>query len=1234
MYLKSIELVGFKSFAERTLLKFGPGMTCIVGPNGCGKSNVSDAIRWVLGEQSAKALRGAQMADVIFNGTDTHKPLGMAEVSITLADCEAVLGVEYNEVTITRRVFRSGEGQYFINKTPCRLKDIQRLFMDTGVGTNSYSLMEQGRIDKILSSHPEDRRAVFEEASGITKYKADRREAMRKLEQTEANLLRLEDVVKEVKRQIISLQRQAGKARRYQELHGRLRELDLFSARERLAHLDGEIRALEGRISSVAEQDEAIKSDIALTETHAQDLRNQAAAAEQKIQDAMEAAVRARTELDRVRELIRTNLDRIGELQNLSERDTRDADGARQNKAQHEQSLAEITEQEAQATARRNQADQELAEHVKRLNDADQRVSDANRLLHQLRTEQVDLEARAARLQNELAALDAEERQNIIRRERLAAESSDMQRNLEIFQSRHQEMTARLADLQQAVERAQRQLEAFQGQRADKSRLIQQLRQKLSETQSQVAARQAKIDMLKASEAERKGFPEGARQVLDPKSNLKTDRASVMGTLAELVRAEPEFHLALEATLRPWIDAVVIRDDASALSFLRELEVSARGPARLLSAESAGVAAKTDAPHALLAHLTIREEARPLVERMLGNVVVVDDATALPSKRDPALVYVTRTGVLAGPSGFELWKRENEQANPMARQQTLSAWEKELADLHARRDEIQSQITMLVDEETTVASAIDQARKELDENRRQLAQAEGENRVIQRDAVQARQRAETVAFELRSVEEKAAGGSGRRESIVTNIDQLKDRQAEIRTTIAQKTEELRDLDQVRTACMSEVTDRRVRFAEARQQVESLAQRREQTRARIDELSTLIEERARGVDSYRARIEELGKANVASEARIAPLEAQVGEHQQALDAARTERERLNISLAMANSAIREKRDQHDRIRESRSQHEVEMAQQQMRRQNLAERVTGEWRVTLDDVFTAPEPVWPEDQPKPDRDAIENETAELRLKIEAMGPVNLVAIEEHRELEERYTFLTTQQSDLTNAKQQLMELITQINKTTTDMFQDTFTRVNENFQQMFTQMFGGGTAKLVLSEDGDILEAGIDIIARPPGKKLQSVSLLSGGERTMTAVALLFALYMVKPSPFAVLDELDAALDEANIGRFVKTVQGFLDRSQFVVITHNRMTIAAADVLYGVTMEVRGVSKIVSVKFNSDDKRERAVVLEKSAAPAAVAVAVGPAPVAQAPATAPEKPAVAEPAPETPPTSPAG
>lgn len=1197
MYLKTLEIIGFKSFAEKTRLNYEPGMTAIVGPNGCGKSNVADAIRWVLGEQSAKALRGVKMEDVIFNGTDTHKPLGMAEVSLTLADCEAILGVEYNEVTITRRVYRSGEGQYFINKQPCRLKDIQRLFMDTGIGTNSYSLMEQGRIDKILSSHPEDRRAVFEEASGITKYKADRREAMRKLEQTEANLLRLEDVVKEVKRQIISMQRQAGKARRYQEIHARLRDLDLYASREKLNELDAQIKTLESRIASITEQDEAIKVDIAQTEQQSAELRNTVALVEQRIQEVMEAGVRTRTELDRVRELIRNNQDRIAEMTALSERDTRDAEGAKANKAGHEKTLAELQAQHAQAGGRRDQADQELAVHVKQLNDAEQRVAEAGRLLHNLRTEQIDLESRVARLQNELAALDAEERQNVIRRERLSAEHAEMQRSLELFQNRQAGMVGRLKQLQEAVQRAARQLETFQGQRADKNQLIQQLRQKSADLRSQIAAKQARIDMLKASDAERKGFPEGARRMLDPDAKLQTDRANVLGPLAELVRAEPEYHLALEAALRPWLDAVVVRDGASAMSFLRELETLASGAARILWSDG-GPPSQVKEGVRLINHVTAREDVQGLVERLIGHVVVVDSASGIPQPVPEGLAYVTRAGSFVSAGSVEFWKRENEQSNPLARQQTLAMWQSELDALAAQRDEVQAQLNVVVGEEATMAGAIEQARRELEESRRGLAEAEGENRVITREAQQAAQRAETVAYELQAIEEKSSGGTGRREGILQNIETHRNRMAEIRNTISAKTEELRDLDQVRTNCMAEVTDRRVRYAEAKQQVESLDHRRQQTEARISELQSLIEERARGVSTYQSRIAELRGANETAGERIAPLEAGIAEQQRQLDEAKTERERQNIALAAANAAIREKRELHDDIREKRSACDVEVAQQRMRRQNLADRVTGEWKVMLDDVFTASEPPPAEGQTQLDREGMEVEIAELRAKIEAMGPVNLVAIEEHRELEERYTFLTTQQSDLTNAKQQLMDLIAQINKTTTEMFAETFEKVNTNFQQMFTQMFGGGTAKLVLVEEGDVLESGIEIIARPPGKKLQSVSLLSGGERTMTAVALLFALYMVKPSAFCVLDELDAALDEANIGRFVKTVQGFLDRSQFIVITHNRMTIAAADVLYGVTMEVRGVSKIVSVKFNEQDRRERPVVLEKSAQPAAI------------------------------------
>ena len=397
MYLKALEMIGFKSFAERTKLVFEPGMMAIVGPNGCGKSNVSDAIRWVLGEQSPKALRGGAMTDVIFNGTDHAKPLAMAEVSLTLTDCEAVLGTEYNEVTITRRVFRSGEGQYFINKAQCRLKDIQRLFMDTGLGTNSYSVMEQGRIDQILSSRPDDRREVVEEASGISKYKADKKEALRKLEHTEANLLRLGDIIKEVKRQIISLQRQVGKARRYKNLQDQLRACDVWLAKGRLGELDASLAALETDLKSHTGREEELRAAAEAAETRAAELRRDMADMEGRIAAAMDAASEAGGALERARELIRVNRERAEELESLSQRDSRETETARAGLEAHQNELDALKKDLIAATDAQETARAELDERQKALAEHDRRTTEVRERLQALRTESLDLESRLTR---------------------------------------------------------------------------------------------------------------------------------------------------------------------------------------------------------------------------------------------------------------------------------------------------------------------------------------------------------------------------------------------------------------------------------------------------------------------------------------------------------------------------------------------------------------------------------------------------------------------------------------------------------------------------------------------------------------------------------------------------------------------------------------------------------------------------------------------------------------------
>jgi len=1184
MYLKRLEIIGFKSFAEKTQLNFEPGMTSIVGPNGCGKSNVSDAIRWVLGEQSAKALRGGKMEDVIFSGTDNSKPLGMAEVSLTLTDCEAVLGVEFNEVTITRRVFRSGEGQYFINKAPCRLKDIQRLFMDTGVGTNSYSIMEQGKIDRILSSHPEDRRAVFEEASGITKFKADKKEAMRKLDQTEANLLRLDDIVREVKRQIISLQRQAGKARRYQEVRDQVRGIELYFTRERLSALDAEIKSLESRLAGIREQDEAVRHDIEQEEVIAGEMRAKLEAVEGDINQLMEQSMQSRAELNRLRDLIKTNQERITELQQVSERDSRNAEEAKMRLEQHQDNRAEEKARLDSTVTSRDVMEKELAEFVQRLQQDDKRVQDTSRQINQLRTEQIDVESRQAHLQNELTEIDAEERKNDIRRERLAAELSESTRAREAFETRQTDMNSRLGSLNAAVEESARNLEAAKAGKADKAGAINACRGELNKLQPQAAAMNAQINLLTASREEQEGYPEGARKILSRDPSIPFNSSDVIGPLAEQVRAKDGYQRALETVMRPLLDSIVVRHDETISYLIGEMEKKKLGSVRLVSMR--GLEQSPEYPQGadrLVDHLAYADELKPLLNRLFGNVLIVADASQLPASPDARFIHVSKNGSLSAIGHGEFWNPADQATSPLARHHLLASWQEELAGIRKLITQQEQQLSSLMKEEVDFDRVIEDRRTQLDKSRRDLALAQGESQVVAQDAKQMIARVDTINYELQALQSRHSTGDDRRSKIQTQLDQYRDRQAEIRTTLSRLTENIRELEQARLASQTETTERRVRFSELKQNADHISSRIEQLNARIKELESLIDERTRGVNSYQDRMGNLSAGVDGAQKQIVPVESDIQRLVSSLEESRGRKESLHKEFAGHEQSLRQKRTMLEEVHKKQGQSEIELTQQQMRKQNTIERVTGEYRITVDELYKASEPTW-ENEQRPDSDVIETMIAEMHAKIEAMGPVNLVAIEEHAELEERFAFLTAQQTDLVNAKAQLMDMIKQINSTTTELFANTFNQVNTNFQQMFTQMFGGGSAKLVLIDEGDVLESGIEIIARPPGKKLQTVSLLSGGERTMTAVALLFSLYMVKPSPFCVLDELDAALDDANIGRFVKTVQGFVQKSQFVVITHNRQTIAASQIIYGVTMEKQGISKIISVKFSDYEKEE--------------------------------------------------
>ena len=1191
MHLKSLEINGFKSFSDRTRLLFEPGMVAIVGPNGCGKSNVSDAIRWVLGEQRPTALRCAKMQDIVFNGTDNRKPLGMAEVSITFADCEGVLATEFNEVTITRRVFRSGEGQYFLNKNLCRLRDIHRLFMGTGIGTTSYSVMAQGQIDAILSSKPEDRRAIFEEAAGITKFKADRKEALRKLEQTDANLLRLADVIREVKRQIGSLQRQAGKARRYRELRDELRGLDLFVTRRRLAAFDVRLRELDAETIQLAATLAARQADVANGEKATASIHEQILQAEHRIGNLTQAAAQADGQLVRAQEVTRVNEQRIAEYREWAERDTREIsatrgqiDALRAQLADLQDRLTRLRAQDDAARAALQTAQAQYEEHR-------QAVDQARADVQRLREESVDRERRAATLQNQLSAMEARQRETLIQRERLSAEHAQLARALELVASTRNEVQLQLDLRAQDVATHETRLQGIESERAAIAAELHTAQEELSRLQSQIAARRAQIDLLSDRDETASEFLEGTRQLLDPANPLQVDNHAVLGPLAEKLTVPQNLRLAVEATLRAWIDAVVVHSAADARTLVDTLLGQGRQmAARLVVAEGS---AEIQPPHPdslepLLAQVQIAPEFATAATRLLGHVFLANTPADVPQPLPAGCTVVTRNGAVFHANGcVEVWMPDRAVSSPLARRMLiadattqLAQFEKDLAVVRRRMEERNTRSSALA------ADLVD-ARRACDEIRRQAAHKEGELQTVTRDADRARQRLEVVAHELNTLNLSTRTDDEHKSAWSAELQQLTATRGTLVETIATRSDELRAHEGAFGASTTALTEARIQASAVAQQCEHTAAQVDAVAVRLAELERTLEGRNQGVQSYDEGIRRLTAENAALAGRLDEMRLEAAAFHGQVEAARAARADTARDLEGAEAQLSGHRQMLDASRTRKAAADVELAECRMHRQNQFDRIGAEYSLSPAQLVAEADPAWPGGQPPAIEDA-EARIAQLNSEIHDMGPVNLVAIEEYKELEERHAFLRAQESDLVKSKGQVMDLIRMINKKTSEMFQATFDQANANFERMFAKLFNGGTARLVLLENAeDPLECGIDVIARPPGKRLQTISLLSGGERTMTAVALLFAIFMIKPAPFCMLDELDAALDDSNIGRFVLQLKEFLVHSQFLIITHNHQTIASADIVYGITMPEKGTSKVVSMRLKEIGVRELAI-----------------------------------------------
>jgi chromosome segregation protein len=1179
MYLKSLTLVGFKSFAEKTMLEFLPGVTAIVGPNGCGKSNVADAIRWVLGEQSAKALRGSEMADVIFSGTDGRKPINLAEVSMTFADVDPKLlslpgvNLEFTEITITRRVHRDGAGEYFINKTPCRLRDIQNLFMDTGIGRSSYSLMAQGQIDQILSAHPEDRRLIFEEAAGISKYKHQKKEAIRKLDLTEANLVRITDVVKEVKRQIISLQRQAGKARRYKELFDELKGLETRLARHRFDGLHSAIAALEAQIVALAAQSEQYAGEISQHEAQIDQLRRSLAEIERAINDTINRDHEFKAETDRHQQRATTNGERIIEHDRLIENHRREIAGNEERIRVGEADLirlnAEFTQMDAElATAQGRLQEQEIA-----YRQLQAELAEKNAALDGHKSGLLAAEGAITRHRNELAALDHKKKNDLQRTDRLSAEKLQLEDERRDVERQIAEFNQGLIELRQTSATLRTQLPVCEAALADAIRQLREATQQHDASVSEVSRKSTRLEVLRQLFA----APDGR------------------STLGNIIETDPQYGAAIEAALSQTLRTVLADDLNAAREFLagNQKNPAVTAPELVGRMTSCG-AASGDAAYKTASSVVRVKDGRfePLIRSLLRDVVIVEnlDAALALRQSQPELSVATLPGQFVSAHGILSAVSTSHIAE-------LAALTEDSHRLQLRVNELAGHKAGLEQRQTELTGVLNRHRTECHEKEILLAGKDAELSLLAAQQREFEHKVQTVMFELNSLEQQDATERNRREEIFAACTEAETRQATLQQELVGAQQAVDTLQARREELFAKLGDLKVAVGGVQHKRASIQAQRDPIDGRIRDLRDRMATCAAEVTAFTGRIEQFRQEITESEQRVGELAGHREQLQQTLAGYQHQRDEVAAGIAQAEADLKQLRHKATETQQQKSGIDVALTQKRMEIQSLKERIFQKYQLNVEeiapDAFTVTVadkgPAVSEQVPRAtDWDAIEQQVTELQSKLDAMGPVNAEAIQEYDELEGRFKFLTQQHDDLVKAKEQLLQVISRINSTTKQLFGETFEKVRANFQTMFTELFGGGKANLLLLDENDPLESGIEIVAKPPGKQLQSITLLSGGEKTLTATALLFSIYMVKPSPFCVLDELDAPLDESNINRFVRILQRFITQSQFVIITHSKRTIGMADALYGITMEEHGVSKVVSVKFSPRQETARKAV----------------------------------------------
>ncbi|GAB6137689.1 chromosome segregation protein SMC [Halanaerobaculum tunisiense] len=1181
MLLEKVEMKGFKSFADQVEVDFDPAITGVIGPNGSGKSNIADAVRWVLGEQSAKALRGSKMKDVIFAGSEQRNSLSEAEVSLILDNSQGEFDIDYDTVKITRQVSQDGRSDYLINNNRCRLKDIKTLLLDTGIGKEAYSIIGQGKVDAILNGQATDRRELFEEAAGITEHKQRKEEAVDKLEDTDQKLQRIEDIVNEIERQLDPLAEEAKKAKEYKEYQGQLEDIEVNLLLNKYANLEDELDDKIATKQQLSHQVTNTKAEVSEQEMKLSNTQDKLDQLITQLEEQRNDLFTVRSKVDSLENKLELTVERRSDLKQRKEQLKEENQELEAKIELAQEKIADKEERQEELVTLLTEKEQEIAAKKDKLEEIKTALTDKLAAKEELRDNHVQQTSQINNQQYQLETINKDLKRYQEQKEELVTAKKKLNNELEAAAEKKENQEEKLTKIKENLSTYQQEYEEKSQLQEKLEENFQELETKYQNLKQKVDNKKSRLQALEGLAENYDGYYRGVKKLLQAADNKQL--TGICGVVANLIDVNKKHETAIEVALGSALQNIIVENDQAGEEAIEYLKQGNRGRATLLPLNIVSSrnlnqrekkALQVEGAIGRAADLIDYDEKyAPAIENLLGRVIIasnISQAVEVSKAAKQRVKVVSLEGEIVRPGGAMTGGSYNQNNNLLGRSREIKQLKQDIKQQSAQLQEIG-------DLGVKKQQELQEIKDDLEELEEQLHQLQINKTTVEKDYQQVETKVDRLQEEVTNHQQQLS-------DLTAEISELKTKQQQLTASLDQLSQaddleeelssleaEIKQLEEEREATKEQITDLKVKIASLEQQQQQATEAVKQQTDSISQFREEINQKEAAIVRLEKKAEQLAKKREELLTTKQEKQAEVTKINNQIKQLQTDKRQTKQQLTRLQDESQEVKEELAELQEEYNQVEVKVGQLEVKLDNIADRLEQEYQLEVSDKLDDRTEI-------SDYKATEKKIKKLKSKLKALEPVNLGAIEEYDSLSERYDFLQEQHQDLLEAKESLQKVINEINQEMRDKLGTTFQEVKQEFETIFTDLFEGGVAELALTDKDNILTTEIEINAQPPGKQLQKLSLMSGGEKALTATALIFALLQVNPSPFYILDELDAALDDANVNRFADYLEKLATKTQFVVITHRKGTMQAADALYGVTMEESGVSQLVSLQLS--------------------------------------------------------